>query len=425
MPHHFVPSALAIASLLLLPPASSGLGAQAPAADTLRLADAIATARAMNPALGAARLRADAALERIPQAGAWSDPQLTLGLMNRPLSGFGADERMTMNQVQLSQAIPWPGKRGAARTRAEHLAAAVTEDAAEADRALVRRVTARYVEVAAADRMVTIMERTRELLRDFFEVTRSRYAVGESPQQDVLQAQVAVARMTEDLTVMQQSRVAAAARLNALLGGDGLAAVGALELPAIGEAPPPLDSLMARAVATRPALRSAQERELAAAAGVRAAELEMRPDLTVALAYGQRPQYGDMTSLMVGISLPIRAGARQRPLRREMAAAAAAESAGVREIHNETLAQLIEARAEVERARRLGDLYATAILPQARASVEAALSAYRVGQVDYMTLVENQMTVNRYEIEVVRITAQYHEAMAQIASLVGTPEATR
>lgn len=425
MPHHTVPSTLAVAWLLLGASASGGLGAQSPATDTLRLAEAIATARAQNPALTAARLRADAALERIPQAGAWSDPELTLGLMNRPLAGFGAGERMTMNQVQLSQAIPWPGKRGAARTAATHRAAAETEDAADAERALVLGVTSRYLEVAAIDRTITIMERTRELLRDFFEVTRSRYASGESPQQDVLQAQVAVARMTEDLAVMEQSRIAGVARLNALLGTDGLAAVGDLELPAVGDPPPPLDTLMAWAVATRPVLRSARERQLAAAAAVRAAELEMRPDITVGLAYGQRPQFDDMTSVMVGVSLPIRAGSRQRPLRREMAALEAAEAAGVREVENATLAALIEARAEVERARRLGDLYATAILPQAHAAVEAALSAYRVGQVDYMTIVENQMTVNRYEIEVIQITAQYHEAMARIAALVGTAEVTR
>jgi outer membrane protein TolC len=131
-----------------------------------------------------------------------------------------------------------------------------------------------------------------------------------------------------------------------------------------------------------------------------------------------------MASLMVGFSLPLRAGSRQRPLRREMEAMEAAKTADLRELYTETLAELTAARAEVDRAHRLSDLYASAILPQARASVEAALSAYRVGQVDYMTLVENEMTVNRYEIELVRITAQYHEAMARIESLTGATEVT-
>ena len=76
-------------------------------------------------------------------------------------------------------------------------------------------------------------------------------------------------------------------------------------------------------------------------------------------------------------------------------------------------------RTEAERARTLSDLYTTSVLPQARAAVESAISAYRVGGVDYMTLVANQMTVNRYAIRTVRLIADHHRAVAQIEALVG------
>jgi hypothetical protein len=36
-----------------------------------------------------------------------------------------------------------------------------------------------------------------------------------------------------------------------------------------------------------------------------------------------------------------------------------------------------------------------------------------------MTLVENEMTVNRYEIETVRLAAEYHRAVAEIDALIG------
>ena len=71
------------------------------------------------------------------------------------------------------------------------------------------------------------------------------------------------------------------------------------------------------------------------------------------------------------------------------------------------------------RASNLATLYSTAVLPQASAAVESAMSAYRVGRVDYMTLVQNEMTVNRYEIESVRLTADYHRALAELEALVG------
>jgi len=422
MYRHDQARALALAGLLLF--GATHTHAQAPALetsarDTFRLTSAIGLAKMANPMLHASRLRADAATERVAQGGAWPDPRLVFGLMNRPLSDFGTSEPMTMNQIQLTQMVPWPGKLGFSKERAERLATASALDADEAELMLVARVKAVYYDLAYMDRALVTMVATRELLRDFFQVSQTMYSVGSGLQQDVLQAQVAVARMTEDITVMEQQRVAMAARLNALLGRDASVPIGALELPATLVELAPLDSLIATSVERRPALRAAHERVSAADAGYRAARRQLYPDFMVTLGYGQRPQFDDMATVMVGISIPLWAGARQLPMRREMQAMKTMEEAEATDVYNETLARLTELRAEAERARSLAQLYATAVVPQARASVEAALSAYRVGRVDYMTLVNNEMTVNRYEIESVRLTAQYHQAAAELEALVG------
>ncbi|MCL4865248.1 MAG: TolC family protein [Gemmatimonadales bacterium] len=397
----------------------AGSPGESPVVDTLQLAEAIAIARTTNPRLAANRFLAEAAAERVPQAGALPDPQVTLGLMNRPLYGFGSDEPMTMNQLQVSQMFPWPGKLGYAQERAQYLATAATLSAEEAEVALIGMVKREYFELASMDRAITIMEGTRELLRDFFQVSQAMYAVGDGLQQDVLRAQVAVAQMTEEITAMSQRRIAMAARLNALLGRDAAVPIQGVVLPEIGSELASLDSLLGIATRQRPALLAAQERERAAVAGLAAARRELYPDLMVAVAYGQRERFGDMGTVMVGFNLPLRAGSRQRPMAREMEAMRAMEGAMARDLYNDTFAELAEARADAERARALGTLYAASILPQARAAVESALSAYRVGQVDYMTLVENEMTVNRYEIESVRLAAQYHQAVARIDALLG------
>ncbi|HEX9705423.1 MAG TPA: hypothetical protein VGA20_09270, partial [Gemmatimonadales bacterium] len=54
-----------------------------------------------------------------------------------------------------------------------------------------------------------------------------------------------------------------------------------------------------------------------------------------------------------------------------------------------------------------------------RSAVQAALASYRVGRVTFMQLVDNQMTVNRYEIESYRLRADYHQAVGELAALVG------
>ncbi len=394
--------------------------AAAQAADTLTVREAVAVALEANPMLRAARLRAAAAAERVPQAGALPDPVLELGVANRMVNDFGsAMEPMTMNEVRVTQMIPWPGVRGFARERAAHLADAERLEAADAEAMLAARVSMTYYELAYMDRALNIMESTRQLLREFVDVTGTMYQVGTGLQQDVLQAQVGVARMTEDITVMAQRRTAMAARLNALLGRPATDRVGALALPAPETLPPDVDSLMQLAAARRPALRAAQAREAAAAAGYRAARRELYPDFMVSAGYGQRPEFPDMATVMVGLRLPLWAGSRQLPMRREMAAMHAMSAAEALDLRNETYASLVEWRSEAVRSSNLARLYATAVVPQARASVAAALAAYRVGRVDYMTLVDNQMTVNRYEIEAVRLQSEYHRAVAEIEALIG------
>ncbi|MDH5548357.1 MAG: TolC family protein [Gemmatimonadota bacterium] len=394
--------------------------------DTIRLADAVALARSGNPALAAARLSADVAAERVGPAGAWMDPMLSFGLMNRPVTDFGTGEPMTMNTIELTQRFPWPGQLGFRRQQARYLAEAAALDADETERQLEARVKQAYHQLAYMDRALDVMRDTRELLRSFLDVSATRYAVGQGLQQDVLQAQIAVARMTADITVMEQDRVAMGARLNALLGLAARAPVPALQLPPSGPSVPEVDSLMTLAVRSRPALHAARARVEAAAAGYRQARRELYPEFMLGLAYGQRPQFDDMASIMVGVSIPLFAGARQLPMRREMAAMQAHEEAMERDLTNETFAEITELRAEAERARNLAELYANAVVPQARAAVESALAAYRVGSVDYMTLVENEMTVNRYRVESIRLTADYHGAIAALEALVavdlgGTP----
>lgn len=407
---------IAIASLT---PAIA-VGAQSET-DTLRLEVAMREALDANPMLRAARLKAEAARERIGPAGAWPEPELSVSLMNRMISDLGSSaDPMTMNQVGIIQMLPWFGKLGLARERARQLAEAESWDAEESARMLIAQLKGVYYRLAFVDRALVIMNASRELLRSFVQVSQAMYAAGTAVQQDVFQAQVGVARMTEEITLMEQERVALAARLNALLGRDASAPVGPLQLAVETQELPSADSLMALAMAQRPALKAAAARVAGAQAGYRLARRELYPDLMIGLAYGQRPAFDDMGSLMVGLKVPLWAGSRQLPMRREMEAMQAMAEAEARDLYNRTYAELIELRAEAERSRRLSRLYASSILPQARASVQAALAAYRVGRVDYMSVVENQMTVNRYETESVRLLADYWQAVGEIEARIGS-----
>lgn len=400
----------------------AGVAAQQLPTDTLHASDAVRLALENNPMLLATRFAATAAAERVGPAGAWPDPQVQVGLMNRMASAFGAtDDPMTMNQIQLMQMLPWPGKLGGARAAARHNAAAATADADEQTRMLVARVRMAYYDLAYVDRALDVMRGTRGLLRQFLDVSTTMYAVGSAVQQDVLRAQVEVARMTGDITRMEQERLAGAARLNALLGRAATTQIGLLELPEPAGELPEVDSLVARAQQGRPAVRAGVERVASADASLSAARRELYPDFQLGVQYQQRPQFPNMLSIMIGINVPIFAGSKQLAMRRQMAAMREMSQAELLNVRSETAARIIESRARAVQDRTLVHLYRTSIVPQAGAAVQSSLSGYRVARVTFMQLIDNQMTVNRYEIEAYRLLADYHQAVGELEALVGQP----
>lgn len=408
-------AATVVAALIVGGPSATG------ASDTLSLPSAIVLAIEANPMLRAERLGARASTERIAQAGAWPNPEIAFGLINRPIRTFNTEDRMTMNTVRYSQGIPWPGKQRLGRSEAAQLAVADALQADDTEGLLAARVTGAYYDLAATDRTLAVMRETLSLLRAFRETALGRYAAGGTVQQDVLQAEVNVARMEADVAVREQERLAQAARFNALLARDPATPVGALRLPVIDATLPSVDTLAQLALG-RPALAAADARIRSAESAVASARKDLWPDLNVSLEYGSRSRFDDMMSVMVGVSVPVFAGSNQLPRRREMEALQARREAEARDLLNETWARLTELHAVAERAVRLDALYATRILPQAAASVEAALSAYRVGGIDFMTLAESRMAWNRFAIERIALAADYHIATSEIRALTGAEE---
>jgi outer membrane protein TolC len=80
---------------------------------------------------------------------------------------------------------------------------------------------------------------------------------------------------------------------------------------------------------------------------------------------------------------------------------------------NDTLAQM-------ERRRKLVELYTTGIIPQAEQSLESAVISYRVGKVDFLTLLDGRVSLFNYEKEMFESKAEYMMKLAQLEAVVGT-----
>lgn len=387
------------------------------------LTEAWDIARQRNPRVRAMTAAAEATAAREATASRPPDPMLQLGAMNFAVPDLRADMPNSMvPSIQLMQVLPFPGKLGLSARIAEGATAIAGARADESWWVTRSRVAAEFHALYALDRQLTVAGETLALLEDFELVARALYASGTGRQTDVLRAGVEAARMEAELTRMRALRKAGAARLNALLERPAATPVAYTAETALPVALPGTDTLRAWAAESRALLRGARARVEQADHSMDLARREIWPDFTIGVQYGQRGAADGtvrMASLMVGFSVPVFASSRQYRRREEAMALRRVAEAELAEASAAIDADIGELLAELDRSRTLVTLYRSEILPQADAAVQSALSAYRVGNVDFLTLLDAQMAWNRYQQEVHGLVAEYGTALARLESVVG------
>lgn len=422
MPHPRLAWITAVALLF----AAAAAAAQQDADAALRAL--VAEALEKNPEIRAARAEAEAARQRVSPAGALDDPMLEAGLVNVPTDTWRLNrEDMTMRMLGLSQRLPFPGKRALRRELAEHEAENAEHALRETANRVAREVKMAYLDLALAVESARLIRDNIVVLEQFLAIVESRYAVGQGAQADVFKAQAQLARMREELLRMEREQPVMQAELAKLLARDAAAPIAApLPAPRAGGLDPA--ALREAALARRPQLLALRNKVERSAAAIELARKEYGPDLDLRLQYGRRENMPDgtrrpdMMSFMVAINLPIWGGEKIDPRIAEARAMRDQAASMYRAQQNEVFAKLRQQVAIAEQNRRSLELYDAAILPQARLAVEAALAAYRVGRVDFLTLLDSQMNLFNFGIGRAAAVVNLAKALAEIELLTGAPQ---
>ena len=409
---------LAVPAMALAAAAGRAQSAAPPAAT--RLGDVYREADRASPRARAARAMTAAAQARDPGVKRPPDPQLQFGWMNYVLPGFAPSDPLSMLQLQVMQTIPVAGQLGLAGDVAAAQASAQADRAADVQWELRGSVAMAFYDLYRTDRSLAVARETLALLDEMRRTAESMYRVGEGRQADVLRAQVELARMVEDTIRMTTMRSAMAARLNALLDRAVTAPVAPPALPAFPDSLLPLDTLIAVAERGRPMVKAGESDVSAAQAQETLAHRAIWPDVTIGLQYGRTPVNDQhMGSIMIGATLPIFAASRQLKMRDEAEAMRRMADADLSAMRADTRARVAESYATLVRARDLMALYHDTVLPQAEATVQSALAAYRVGSVDFATLLDDRMTANKFRQDLAALEAEQGTAWADLEMLTG------
>ena len=396
----------------------------------LTLDQAVQTALAANPHLAAVAARAEA-LQTVPsQARTLPDPVLGLNAMNLPVDSFNLhQEPMTQLQLTFSQMIPYPGKRQLMADAAGFEAEAGLAHAEDVRLELSGQVRAAWWRLFQHDRALEIVGQNTRLMRDVIQIAQARYEVGDGLQQDVLLAQLELSRLLEREMRLNGMRSRAETALGALLDRPAGQPIvlprqpGNMLLPDI----PADEELVRAAVADRPALAAQQAMMGAARARLSLAELNLRPNLMVGAGYGLRqgddPFRGgkrpNFLSLMFGVTVPLYAESKQRKAIEQQSHEVSRQEFSYDDALRSIRAAIAGHRADYESAREQVTLLETAIIPQAQQTAASMLAGYRVNEVDFLNVVNSQITLYNSQINYWDALGTAKAALAMLASSAG------
>jgi outer membrane protein TolC len=376
-------------------PAGAAFAAPAPGAPANAGASSevdalVAEALANNPELAAAHGEAKAAAARAPAAGVLADPMFSVTYENDGSAISLGTEPMTRLEFMVQQAFPFPGTLGAASKVADADAALAGYRHQRFARTLEGAVRRAWADLLEARENQRLVDEQIETWKGIEETIRARYASGMGTQQDVLRAQVERTRLLQQRRRDEAAEEGTLVEMRRLLGRPAGSAL-PTERRLVPGAPlvvPDEPAAISGTVDAAPEIREAAALEERSHLAADLARRGTRPDFVASAGYSYRGSLPLMWSAGVGVSLPIFAGRRSKPLVAE--ADARAESAATTGV---ALRAIVEARA-AERLVRMRQLAAEAkldaegVLVQDRLAVEAALTSYRTGAVPFVTVLE-------------------------------------
>jgi outer membrane protein TolC len=376
----------------------------------------------------AARFNVLALGSRIPQVTSLDDPVVSNTIYPIPsvapqysLMGYNPYNLM------IAQQFPWCGTLRLRGQAAEQDVKVALAELAATELDAAANVKKAYYDLYFNERAERILLENRRLASDFVEIAKARVKVGGS-QQDLLRAEVAVSDLDREHIKIRQGLASARADLAQLLHVNPESPLQTLPQLPVANVPAEVDRLYRLAVAARPELRG---RLAAITRDERAVELARQryyPNITLGLAYMDMEKTNAQTpltasgspnvGLFVGFNLPV--------YHKKLAAGVCeAESRAVADAklyeaeRDATYREVKDLITQAKAQRDILDLFGARILPKSEQALNAAASDYRLGNVDYVTLITAWREVLQIELQIAQVESEMGKAVASLERAVG------
>ncbi|HVT26646.1 MAG TPA: TolC family protein [Lacipirellulaceae bacterium] len=385
----------------------------------------VALARQDNPNIVAARLKASAMMQVVPQARALDDPMLMMTFFPMPPQTASGPQQFMLS---LQQKFPWFGKRNARGEIAYHDAQVAFSDLADVELGVIEQVKLAFYDLYFLDQSDEIYRELRPRIADLITIARQRYETNSAQVglESVLQAQIRLRELDITLVKIDQSKVKATARLAQAIHLPRGANID-IE-PRLDRSPQPkqVEILVEMLDVCHPRLHARREAVTRDDWRIDLARRDYLPDVTVGINWGAIGEHGlspvadgeDDLSISLGMNLPIYMDKRRAEVRE--ARLKAGQSSQEYEAAWDSLRADVERYyADVREQDEVLKILDQDILKKSQQTFDLSTEAYRVGRIGFQQLIDNYDTLLRLRIEYFMRTAAREQAIARLERSVG------
>ena len=275
---------------------------------------------------------------------------------------------------------------------------------------------------------IDIAKQNLELLKHFEEVVRTKYRTATAIHPDIIRAQVELAIIEDILRSLEPLREPTVAKLNSVLNRpiDAELAWPKKEQPR--EVRLDRQHIVQALKRANPELAEFSWEIQAAKSRLKLAKKKFYPDIGVGLDWiqtdgavspGLRGSGNDPVILMFSMNIPL--------WRDNYKAAEQQAKANVRkiqeqrtDIENKILSRVFEVLYDIEDSQRKTHLYGDVLVLKAEELVQASETAYKAGMIDFLSLIDAQRMLLKYELDYERAVTNNQQKLAELEMLVGT-----
>ncbi|MGH7901979.1 MAG: TolC family protein [Thermodesulfobacteriota bacterium] len=377
-----------------------------------------------NPEIRASKARWEASTKRPSQEGSLPDPMIGISWQNVGFDQITLDEDPdSMLMFPFTQEFPFPGKLS--------LKGSVAKREADAQeqyyKAIIRRVIAdlreAYYDWYAVTKSIEITKRNKELTQRFVKIAEARYEVGMGIQQDVIRSQVEVSKFIEQLEILGQQKGVLESKIIRILNRPPESKLGipeSLEKTPLTYTAKELYNLTEN---NAPLLKMRENIIEKEEESLKLAKREYYPDFVIGASPGIMGMddggVQGVWEVELGVRVPLYFWRKQRYGVEEAALELRAAREDFSSEKQDLLFMINENYLAANTSGNLLTLYKDGIIPQSTLSLESAISGYQVGDVDFLTLLNNLITLFNFEIEYYRQLSQYLKSLARLEEITG------